>query len=156
MKKNYGFFISLFLLTIYFVCLILFCLKYYSSLKNGVERIVDGKKKVFIGIISNNKIKKNNNNKNKDLGMKKNKIIKINKIKDSFMSNKSIKLKKNKINFPPIKNKTKNLKNKSNKQKKRKNKSVNKNKENIKNNNLFFSENLKNAFLYKRILMIMN
>ena len=55
LKKNIGFFIFLVIFILYFITLILFCSKYYSSLKRQIQNIVEAK-----NVLSNLKLEKNN------------------------------------------------------------------------------------------------
>ena len=97
LKKNIGFFIFSVIFILYFITLILFITKYYSSLKNQIKNIVEAK-----NVLSNLKKEKNNkittntndqndinNNNHNDRKIKKGKSYKKKRKKKKKMSIKS-------------------------------------------------------------------
>ena len=95
LKKNYGFFLFLIIFVIYFITLILFISKYYSSLKKEIMQIVGAK--IYLSKLKSEKSRKNVNNINSQNKIKRNnqnnkkiKKIKLNKNKRKGNSNKNI------------------------------------------------------------------
>ena len=164
LTKNYGFYILISIIIIYFISLILFYSKYYIKIKNEINLIVKSEK---ISL----SLKKNSN---KAIGQKKsyqmskvtNRKIKINN--DSIKKVKKISTNKNKTktkaSFPPIKLKQRYHKNLIEHKKTKSNKSVSKfimntKNENKTNNNKIYKENLNyndlelNSLKYEKALI---
>ena len=95
--KNYGFFIYIFIIILYFICLFLFGFKFYSLLKNEINKIIKAKNDIFMAgtQLENSKIQK----------------MKINttKVKRKTIKKKKFKKKKNNHHPPKIKNEKTNI-----------------------------------------------
>jgi len=130
LKKNYGFFIFIIIIVIYFITLILFCSKYFSVLKNAILKIVEAKH--YLSKPKNEK-KTTNINEIKEQNDK-NRINKNKKRKSQILFNKNEKKNNNIL--------TTSNKNKNRKKKKRKT-------EIFQNNNLL-NLNIKDDTINKR------
>ena len=48
LKKNYGFFIYMFIFILFLICLILFYLKFFTALKVEIYKLFESKKNLFL------------------------------------------------------------------------------------------------------------
>ena len=135
LKKNYGFFIFIFIFVLYFICLNIFCCKSWKSLLNEILSII--KKNNVINKINSSKNVNIINKRNIQIIKKRNEKIKIN----------------NNINFQKIKNKSSILRLKENKNKKN---TIKNNKEIINKKtrriNLEYTDSELNSLSYKNAL----